>query len=188
MTSVHLGNLWLDVNFWELVKGSEPLAQAVMGFLLMFSLVSWTIIFSKWATFRRARNANLRFLRLFRKASRLDAVAAATEQYRAAPLVTVFDFGYSEVARQISARSRITNPVAVERTLQLGISEEMVNNLKSSMQNVEIDEYLNTAREYLKSGSKKATSYAKEHPGKVAAGVAVLAVGAGLLISALNRD
>ena len=71
---------------------------------------------------------------------------------------------------------------------RLGISEEMVNNLKSSMQNVEIDEYLNTAREYLKSGSKKATSYAKEHPGKVAAGVAVLAVGAGLLISALNRD
>ena len=71
---------------------------------------------------------------------------------------------------------------------RLGISEEMVNNLRSSMQNVEIDEYLNTAREYLKNGSQKATSYAKEHPGKVAAGVAVLAVGAGLLISALNRD
>jgi biopolymer transport protein TolQ len=132
LTSVHLGNLWLDVNFWELVKGSEPLAQAVMGFLLMFSLVSWTIIFSKWATFRRARNANLRFLRLFRKASRLDAVAAATEQYRASPLVTVFDFGYSEVARQISARSRITNPVAIERTLQLGISEE-ITRLERSM-------------------------------------------------------
>jgi hypothetical protein len=71
---------------------------------------------------------------------------------------------------------------------RLGISEEMVNNLKCSMQSVEIDEYLNTAREYLKSGSRKATSYAKEHPGKVAAGVAVLAVGAGLLISALKRD
>jgi biopolymer transport protein TolQ len=94
--------------------------------------VSWTIIFSKWSMFRRARNANLRFLRLFRKASRLDAVAAATEQYRAAPLVTVFDFGYSEVARQISARSRITNPVAVERTLQLGISEE-ITRLERSM-------------------------------------------------------
>jgi len=71
---------------------------------------------------------------------------------------------------------------------RLGISEEMVNNLKTSMQNVEIEEYLNTARDYLKSGSNKATSYAKEHPGKVAAGVAVIAVGAGLLISALNRD
>lgn len=71
---------------------------------------------------------------------------------------------------------------------RLGISDEMVNNLKSSMQNVEVDEYLNTAREYLKSGSDKASMFAKENPGKVAAGVAVLAVGAGLLISALNRD
>jgi len=71
---------------------------------------------------------------------------------------------------------------------RLGISEEMVNNLKTSMQNVDVEEYLNTARDYLKNGTDKATGYAKENPGKVAAGVAVLAVGAGLLISALNRD
>jgi len=71
---------------------------------------------------------------------------------------------------------------------RLGISEEMVNNLKTSMQNVDMEQYLNTARDYLKNGSTKATDFAKENPGKVAAGVAVLAVGAGLLISALNRD
>lgn len=71
---------------------------------------------------------------------------------------------------------------------RLGISEEMVSNLKSSMQNIDIEEYLNTAREYLKGGGTKATTYAKENPGKVAAGVAVLAVGAGLLISSLNRE
>jgi hypothetical protein len=71
---------------------------------------------------------------------------------------------------------------------KLGISEEMIGNLKTSMQNVDIDEYLNTARDYLKTGSNKATSYAKENPGTVAAGVAVLAVGAGLLIRALNKE
>ena len=71
---------------------------------------------------------------------------------------------------------------------RIGISEEMISNLKTSMQNVDIDEYLNTARDYLKTGSTKATSYAKENPGTVAAGVAVLAVGAGLLIRALNKD
>ena len=71
---------------------------------------------------------------------------------------------------------------------KLGISDDMITNLKSSMQNIDVEEYLNTARDYLKSGSSKATEFAKENPGKVAAGVAVLAVGAGLLISALNRD
>lgn len=41
------------------------------------------------------------------------------------PLVTVFDFGYSEVDRQVKARGTVTNKLALERTLQLGISEEI---------------------------------------------------------------
>jgi hypothetical protein len=71
---------------------------------------------------------------------------------------------------------------------RLGISEEMITNLRTSMQNVDVEEYLTTARDYLKGGGTKATTFAKENPGKVAAGVAVLAVGAGLLISAMNRE
>lgn len=71
---------------------------------------------------------------------------------------------------------------------RLGITDEMINNLKSQFQNVDMDEYLNTAREYLKDGSTKASSYAKENPGKVAAGVAALALGAGLILAAVNRD
>ncbi len=71
---------------------------------------------------------------------------------------------------------------------KLGISDEMINNLKTQMQNVNVEEYLNTARDYLRDSSDKAKSFAKENPGKVAAGVAVLAVGAGLLISALKKD
>lgn len=71
---------------------------------------------------------------------------------------------------------------------RLGITEEMIGNLKGQFANVDIDEYLNTARTYLKDGSGKATSYAKENPGKVAAGVAALALGAGLIYAAVNRD
>ena len=88
-----MNELFLEVNFWELVKTAGTVTWAVLGTLAIFSLASWTIIFSKWSAFRRARNANLRFLRAFRKSTRLDAVAAATEQFRAAPLVVVFDFG-----------------------------------------------------------------------------------------------
>jgi hypothetical protein len=71
---------------------------------------------------------------------------------------------------------------------RLGITEEMVDNLKGQFQNVDIDEYLNTARSFLKDGSSKAGVYAKENPGKVAAGVAALALGAGLIYAAVNRD
>jgi hypothetical protein len=71
---------------------------------------------------------------------------------------------------------------------RLGITDEMVNNLKGQFQNVDIDEYLSAARTYLKDGSDKATTFTKENPGKVAAGVAALALGAGLIYAATKRD
>jgi hypothetical protein len=71
---------------------------------------------------------------------------------------------------------------------KLGINDEMIGNLKTQFQNVDIDDYLNTAREYLKNTGNKATVYTKENPGKVAAGVAALALGAGLIFAAVNRD
>jgi biopolymer transport protein TolQ len=50
---------------------------------------------------------------------------AASEQFRPAPLVAVFDFGYEEIHRQVKARGTLRNKVSLERTLQLGISEEL---------------------------------------------------------------
>jgi hypothetical protein len=64
---------------------------------------------------------------------------------------------------------------------KLGISDDMISNLKTQFQNVDVDEYMNTARDFLKNGGAKASTYAKDNPGKVAAGVAAIAVGAGLL-------
>lgn len=71
---------------------------------------------------------------------------------------------------------------------RMGVSDDMISNLKTQFQNVDVDQYLNTAREYLQGSGSKAKDYARDNPGKVAAGVAVLAVGAGLLISALNKE
>lgn len=71
---------------------------------------------------------------------------------------------------------------------RLGITDEMMTNLKTQFQNVDLDEYLTTARDYLKNTGNKAQTYAKENPGKVAAGVAALALGAGLIYAAVNRD
>ncbi|HZU27349.1 MAG TPA: MotA/TolQ/ExbB proton channel family protein, partial [Bryobacteraceae bacterium] len=97
----------------------------VIVILLVFSVLSWAVIFSKWKSFRDARGANRQFLRAFRKAPGLPAVAVASEQFRASPLVNVFDFGYSEVERQLKLRGTVANKTTLERSLQLGISEEV---------------------------------------------------------------
>jgi biopolymer transport protein TolQ len=117
--------LLLQMNLWELISHSGPLTFIVLVILAFFSVFSWAIIFAKWSAFRRARVADRRFLRAFRKSNGLEAVMVASEQFRPAPLVAVFDFGYEEVARQVKARGTINNKIALERTLQLGVSEEL---------------------------------------------------------------
>ena len=98
---------------------------AVFVLLFIFSVSSWTIIFSKWSTLRRARSSNARFLRAFRKANGLEAVMVASEQFRPSPLVSVFDFGYTEINRQVQTRGGFSNKAALERSLQLGTNEEL---------------------------------------------------------------
>jgi biopolymer transport protein TolQ len=117
--------LLLQVSIWESVQTAGPLSWTVLAILLALSLFSWTIMFGKISQFRAAKDASIQFLRAFRKAPGLQPVALASEQFRSSPLVTVFDFGYAEVERQIKARGTVTNKLALERTLQLGISEEV---------------------------------------------------------------
>jgi biopolymer transport protein TolQ len=110
---------------WEMVQHAGPMGMVVLAVLVCFSIYSWTIIFAKGQTLRGARKANTRFLRAFRKANGLEAIVAASESFRPSPLVSVFDFGYEEIDRQAKARGKVTNRTSLERTLQLGVSEEL---------------------------------------------------------------
>jgi biopolymer transport protein TolQ len=117
--------VWLDLSLWDIIQNLRPVPLAVIVLLIIFSLFSWTIVFSKSGVFSRARRQNRNFLRAFRKADNLQAVALASEQFATAPMVAVFDFGYGEVERQVRQRGSLVNKPAIERSLQLGISEEV---------------------------------------------------------------
>src|SRR6185436_14211066 len=117
--------LLLQLDIFDMVNRSTLLGKGVLVLLICLSLGSWAVIFAKQSVFRRAVQANARFLRAFRKAEGLDAMVAASEQFRPAPLVAVFDFGYEEIHRQVKSRGTLRNKLSLERSLQLGISEEM---------------------------------------------------------------
>lgn len=113
------------IQIWELIQLDRPLSFSVVLILLLASIFSWAVAFSKLGRFRKLRAGNLSFLRAFRKASDFTQLSLASEQYRGAPLVTVFDYGYSELDRQVKSKGSVYNKLALERSLQLGISEEV---------------------------------------------------------------
>ncbi len=106
---------------WNLLWQSGPVAKAVLIILLVFSIFSWSIILSKWGDFRRARVQSGRFLRAYRKAQRLQDIAAVAEQFKPSPLVPVFEGGFEELRRQ-GGMPRID---AVQRACAIATSEEL---------------------------------------------------------------
>ena len=117
--------LLLQLDLVEMFSHTTPVGYVVYAVLVGLSVFSWTVIFSKVGLFNRARETNNKFLRAFRKAQDFQSVVVASEQYRPSPLVSVFDFGYEEVHRQVKARGSVQNKIALERSLQLGMSEEL---------------------------------------------------------------
>ncbi|HKD08598.1 MAG TPA: MotA/TolQ/ExbB proton channel family protein [Bryobacteraceae bacterium] len=112
-------------KYWELISNGSVLSYVVLAILIVFSIYSWTVIFSKWSAFSAARKSDARFLRAFRKASGLEAVMVASEQFRPSPLVAVFDSGYEEVSRQVKSRGSLGSREAITRSLQIGTNQQL---------------------------------------------------------------
>src|SRR6478609_1550163 len=120
VSNVPLAGMAASVDLMNLVRQTGLVAQVVLLILLIFSVMSWSVILTKWAAIKRARAQSGRFLRAFRKAQRLQDVAAVSEQFKPSPLVAVFDNAYDEYRRQGEG-----NIMAVQRAAQIASSEEL---------------------------------------------------------------
>ena len=75
--------------------------MSIQVLLLLFSLLSWTIILRKWLTFRAIDRQTGMFVGFFRKSPRLSEVNAAAPHYRKTPLAGLFSAGYQELNTQL---------------------------------------------------------------------------------------
>lgn len=70
---------------------------------------------------------------------------------------------------------------------RFGISENQLNTVRETLKNVNLEESLDRAKEQVSDSISKAREYARQNPGAVAAGLAVLVIGAGLIAGAAMR-
>ena len=125
MISAPLLGLFVGGEIANLVAQSGIVAKIVLLILLALSVFSWSIILSKLSAMKRARAQSGRFLRAFRKAHRLQDVAAVAEQFKPSPLVSVFEAGYEEYRLQTNGYGAPTNITAIQRAMQIASSEEL---------------------------------------------------------------
>ena len=92
----------------KILADSSPLTQAVLGILIIFSIVSWAIILFKTFSYRRVERQTATFLEVFRRSQKFSEVQAICPSLPQSPLVGVFQAGYAE----LNAQFRLTAPTA----------------------------------------------------------------------------
>jgi hypothetical protein len=71
---------------------------------------------------------------------------------------------------------------------KMGVQQEQINTVREALQNANVDESLEKAKEQVTETFGKARDYAKQNPKAVIAGLAVVAIGAGLITAAAKRN
>jgi len=106
----------------DMMSNVGGVAIFVLVVLLLASLYSWMVILGKISMFSKATKQSKRFIRAFRKATRLNEIAALTGDYSASPLAQVFEDVYETYKRQTGGSGPPRNLTPLERTAQTAAS------------------------------------------------------------------
>jgi biopolymer transport protein TolQ len=102
----------VHTDFFQLLTQGGAIAQIVLVILLIFSAISWGVIFYKFAQFRRASRHTGTFVDVFRKSSKFSEVQAVTRSLPHSPLVGLFQSGYAELNAQMRGGNSEAKPAA----------------------------------------------------------------------------
>ena len=95
----------VSADIVTLIRQADPVVQAVLVMLLLFSAASWGIVVYKYRHLGRATRQNVRFIGVFRKSSRFSEVQVSCASLPVSPLVGLFQSGYAELMAQMRAPS-----------------------------------------------------------------------------------
>jgi len=98
MSGISLGGAF-GSDIIQMILHAGIVVKFVLLILLFFSVICWTIIFTKWKLIRRANEENAYFLDLFWENTPFTKLYAESEELTFSPVAQLFRAGYAEINR-----------------------------------------------------------------------------------------
>ena len=98
MAAVELGGNFHG-SLLNMILEAGGVVQFVLLVLLIFSIVSWAIIFMKYLTFRKVAKENDLFLTAYTKSTKLSEVFNEAKKFRYSNVAEVFRSAYTELVK-----------------------------------------------------------------------------------------
>jgi biopolymer transport protein TolQ len=97
----------LSNDIIQMMVHAGLVVKIVLSILLLFSLISWTIIFTKWNLLRKAKQETDYFLELFWENKEFAKVFDESDDLTNSPIANLFRSGYSELGRTRSLQPNL---------------------------------------------------------------------------------
>lgn len=123
-------HLALAATVAELLAHSGWVAKGVLLILLVFSVISWTIMIDRWINYRKLRGRSHEFYETLRKTQRVADMLTLAKNAKDSPLREMFLEVYRELHDQVKDQIQPGNP---EVRIQMKHSENLERTLTRVM-------------------------------------------------------
>lgn len=120
-----------QLSLIQMFLGAGPTVKFVMTLLLLFSSVSWYIIFSKHLLYKKTRDESEKFIALFWKSKNLAEAQKISNEAVFCPEAIIFSQGYGELQKLGKSRAAADG----EETLEMRLAG--MENLKRTLRKAE---------------------------------------------------
>jgi biopolymer transport protein TolQ len=128
----------VQLSITDMILHAGPVGQFVMVLLLIFSVVSWTIVFIKARLFKKVRLDSEDFLETFWSSTDLNEAYSAAEEFEYSPEAAVFMVGFSELQKINKIRGRKEENRIVD---SLDMQLATMDNLKRAVRKAESQKF-----------------------------------------------
>ena len=125
----------VQLSISDMIFHAGPVGQFVMLTLLMFSIVSWSIVFMKYRLFKKVRVDREDFLETFWSSTNLSSAHKTAPDYEYSPEAAVFFAGYTELQKINKMRNRKEGQ-EIRESLDMQLAT--MDNLKRSMRKAHV--------------------------------------------------
>ncbi len=124
----------MTLSIFEMLLNAGLMVKLVMMALLVFSVLSWSIIIVKHLMFKKSQNASADFLEDFWNSKTLNEAYNSAQEYTQSPEASVFITGYTELKKISAVRNGGEGAITLD--MQLATME----NLKRSVRKAQLME------------------------------------------------
>ncbi|MEZ4750830.1 MAG: protein TolQ [Bdellovibrionota bacterium] len=123
----------VSMGAMDLIANASFLVQLVLLLLVIFSVITWAIIFFKWGTFKLSYKNTEDFLDFFWSGKSMDHIYTEAKKHPSSPVARVFQAGYVELQRLMEKERQRKGKASTSDPARMVPPESSITNLERSL-------------------------------------------------------